>query len=133
MKILNCSLIGKHIYKNTYFLFPISLAVVYLMFLAGCENKHKTLVSAHSAVGELLISTKGQTMTLYEKGIIDELEYHKIRVNWLRAQKAYLEASDMLKTILETKDADITAYAALITQVSTILSDVALWLEEDKK
>jgi len=54
---------------------------------------------------------------------------------WSGADRAtsYLAASDILDTIIASNTADITAYTSLITQVSTILSDIALWLEEDKK
>ena len=100
--------------------------------LAGCQEKHKSLVTAHNAVGELLISTKAQTETLRTQGIINDQTYQSIRTNWLRAQKSYLEASDILAEIIDNNETDITAYTELITQVSAILSDVAIWLEEDK-
>ena len=109
------------------------LIIVFCLAAAGCQDKHKVLVSAHAAVGELLISTKMQVTTLHTQKIIDEQTYESIRVNWLRAQTSYLAASDILDTIIASNTADITAYTSLITQVSTILSDIALWLEEDKK
>ena len=104
--------------------------LVAMLTSAGCVNKHKALVSAHAAVGELLISTKMQATTLHTQKIIDEQTYESIRVNWLRAQTSYLVASDILNTIIASETADITAYMALITQVSTILSDIAIWMED---
>lgn len=113
---------------------PILLIILCLSFVfPGCQGKNKALVTAHMAVGELLVSTKNQTEILHTQGIIKEQTYQSIRTNWLRAQKSYLEASDLLETILDSDSADISVYAGLITQVSTILSDIALWQEEDNK
>ncbi len=109
------------------------LIVIFCLAVAGCQDKHKALVTTHKAIGELLISTKAQTTTLHTQKIINDQTYESIRVNWLRAQKAYLEASDILETLIDTNTADVSAYMSLITQVSTILSDIALWLEENKQ
>ena len=123
-----------HIKRGRYY-FAAFIALVCLSLLAteGCKKQNKALVSAHNAVGSLLISTQGQVKTLYTEGIINEQTYQKIRVNWLRAQKSYLSASDMLDQILSTNTTDITGYTELITQASNILSDIALWLGEEGK
>ena len=120
--------------KNRFPLFlVVSAASCLSLALPGCVDKHKALVSAHTAVGELLVSTQTQAEALHTRGIINDQTYQSIRTNWHRAQKSYLEASDILETIIDTNDADVSAYTALITQVSTILSDIAVWLEEDEK
>lgn len=110
--------------------------VVFFLILAcigsGCEEKRKALVTAHTAMGELLISTKDQAKLLHNQKVINDQTYQSIRTNWIRAQASYLKASDILESIIDNDTADITAYTELITQVSTILSDIALWLEEDK-
>jgi len=106
---------------------------VFAASLAGCQEKHKALVTAHTAVGELLISTKSQVVALHTQGIVNDRTYQSIRTNWLRAQQSYLKASDILETIIDSDNADITAYTELITQVSTIIADIELWLEEDRK
>lgn len=116
-------------YKNCYI---VAALLVITCIFSGCEEKRKALVTAHTAMGELLISTKGQAKTLHQQKVINDETYQSIRINWLRAQKSYLEASDILERILDTGTQDISAYTELITQVSTILSDIALWLEEEK-
>lgn len=98
--------------------------------LTGCEEKRKMLVSAHTAVGELLISTKDQAQALHEQGVINPQTYHNIRINWIRAQTSYIKASDILEAAIDNDLADISAYAELIAQANTILSDIALWLSE---
>lgn len=117
--------------KNKTFL-SLCVALAFVCLLTGCEEKRKALVSAHTAMGELLLSTKSKAQVLHTRKIISEQTYQSIRTNWLRAQISYLTASDMLERILDTDSQDITAYTELITQVSTILSDIALWLEEDR-
>lgn len=119
----------KH-YKNYYL--ALFAALIVVSMLIGCEEKRKALVSAHAAMGELLASTKDRAKLLHTRKMIDDQTYQSIRTNWIRAQTSYLKASDMLEHILSTDAQDITAYTELITQVSTILSDVALWMEEDK-
>lgn len=111
-----------------------SVVILFLIIacLAGCEEKRKALVTAHTAMGELLISTKDQAKLLHTQKVINDQTYQSIRTNWIRAQASYLKASDILESIIDNDTADITAYTELITQVSTILSDIALWLEEDK-
>lgn len=128
-----CTVSGRWNYYKTRC--AVSLLVIFMaaIIFSGCEGKHKALVSAHKAVGELLVSTKDQAKVLYTQGIINESTYKSIRINWLKAQKSYLEASDILETILDTNATDVSRYTALITQVSTIVSDIAIWLEEDKK
>lgn len=117
--------------KKAHQLFPL-LCVICLLFLSssGCEEKRKALVSAHSAVGELLVSTKDQAKTLYAQKIINDHTYNAVRINWLRAQTSYIRASDILESIIDEDMADITAYAEMITQVNMILSDIAMWLTE---
>lgn len=111
-----------------------SVVILFLIIacLAGCEEKRKALVTAHTSMGELLVSTKDQAKLLHTQKIIDDQTYQSIRTNWIRAQASYLTASDMLDHILSTDSQNITQYTELIMQVSTILSDIALWLEEDK-
>lgn len=110
----------------------LCILCLFAAVLAGCQEKRKTLVSAHTAVGELLISTRAQAKTLYNKKVINQGAYDSIRANWLRAQTIYLQASDLLETIIGNDQADIGAYAQLITQANTILSDIAVWLSETK-
>jgi hypothetical protein len=100
--------------------------------MAGCKDQNRALVTAHNAVGELLMSTQGQARALYAQGIIDERTYEEIRVNWNRARESYLDASGILDKILSTDTTDISGYAELITQTSNILSDIALWLGGEK-
>lgn len=111
-----------------------SVVILFLIIacLAGCEEKRKALVTAHTSMGELLVSTKDQAKLLHTQKVINDQTYQSIRTNWIRAQASYITASDMLEHILSTDSQDITAYTELIMQVSTILSDIALWLEEDK-
>ncbi|GIK15008.1 MAG: hypothetical protein BroJett002_37150 [Candidatus Brocadia sinica] len=106
--------------------------VIFACIFSGCEEKRKALVTAHTAMGELLVSTKDQAKLLHTQKIIDDQTYQSIRTNWIRAQASYLTASDMLDHILSTDSQNITQYTELIMQVSTILSDIALWLEEDR-
>ncbi|GJQ23590.1 hypothetical protein BIY37_04700 [Candidatus Brocadia sapporoensis] len=81
-------------------------------------------------MGQLLASTKDQAKSLYAQKVINQQTYNSIRINWLRAQSGYIKASDVLEKIIDTDSADITSYTELITQVSTILSDIGLWLDE---
>lgn len=114
-------------YKNySIVVFFLVLACVF----SGCEEKRKALVTAHTATGELLITTKNQAKTLHQQKVIDDKTYHQIRINWLRAQTSYIKASDILETIIDNDTMDITAYTDLITQINTILSDIAIWLSE---
>lgn len=106
--------------------------IIGIMIITGCEEKRKALVSAHTAVGELLLSTKDQANFLHKQKAINDETYKSIRTNWLRAQISYVQASDILERILSTNTQDITPYTELITQVSIILSDITLWMEEDK-
>lgn len=108
----------------------IALALVCLT--TGCEEKRKALVAAHTAMGELLITTKEQAKILRAQRVISPEAYESIRANWLQAQISYVKASDMLEYILSSRSQDITAYADLITQVSLILNDITLWMEENK-
>lgn len=108
------------------------LIVLVAVMLAGCEEKRKALVSAHTAVGEMLITTRDQAKTLYEHKAINQDVYKSIRTNWLRAQISYVRASDLLEQILSSSSHDITPYTDLITQVSLILNDITLWIEEGK-
>jgi len=112
--------------------FVLVVLFVLVCLTMGCEEKRKALVSAHTAMGELLLSTKNQAKALHQQKVIDDPTYQSIRTNWIRAQTSYLTASDMLEHILSTQSQDITAYAELLTQVSTILSDISLWLEENR-
>ena len=109
--------------------------VVFLLMLQGCKDKYKLLVSSHSNVGELLITVKDKTTQLHEQHVINDDTYNQIRINWVRAQKSYTEASLLLEILLEAElpdTVDMSNYYELITQVSIIVSDIALWLEEDK-
>lgn len=110
----------------------ILIVLVCLSLMAGCKDQNRALVTAHNAVGELLMSTQGQARALYAQGIIDERTYEEIRVNWNRARESYLDASGILDKILSTDTTDISGYAELITQTSNILSDIALWLGGEK-
>lgn len=84
--------------------------VIFACIFSGCEEKRKALVTAHTAMGELLVSTKDQAKLLHTQKIIDDQTYQSIRMNWIRAQASYLTASDMLDHILSTNAQDITAY-----------------------
>lgn len=103
---------------------------VFAAGISGCKEKRKALVSAHAVVGELLASTKDEAKTLYAQKVIDEPTYQAIRINWLRAQTSYITASDILESVIDNDAADITAYTDILTQVNTILSDIAVWLSE---
>ena len=107
------------------------LAISTMGVMQGCE-KHQTLVAAHNTVGALLISTMDETKLLHDQRIINDETYSQIKTNWLRAQDSYVNASIILEGILEAKTNNIPEYISLITQVNTILSDIALWIEESK-
>ncbi|MDN3515347.1 MAG: hypothetical protein NG747_13245 [Candidatus Brocadia sp.] len=106
---------------------------VFVVSLAGCKEKRKALVSAHTVVGELLVSTKDQARMLRATNVINEKTYNAIRINWLRAQASYIKASDILEAIIDNDESDIAAYTELLTQVNTILSDIAMWLSEPQQ
>lgn len=106
------------------------LLVIILLVGQGCKNK---LVTLHNIVGESLIAVKHQSIILHEHNGISDGTYQSIRINWLRAQKSYLEASFLLDKILDSEmpdTVDISNYYELLTQVSIIADDIALWLEE---
>ena len=104
------------------------------LVLSGCvKEKHKTLVSAHTSIGELLITTKTQADLLHNQKIISDGRYGEIRVNWLRAQTSFITASDMLNKIIDSKDEDASMYLSLLTEINTILMDIASWIEEERE
>ncbi len=103
---------------------------VFTASFSGCIGKRKALVAAHNSVGELLLSTQKQAKALYAQKAISEATYNDIRINWLRAQAIYLKASDVLEKIIDNDSGDVSQYTELITQVSVMASDIALWLKE---
>lgn len=113
--------------------FLISLLVTCSLVSVNCKDKAKTLVSAHNTIGNLLISTKNQVILYKQKELINEATYKNIKVNWERARKSYLDASDILLTVLNGNidNMDIlNTYLENITSVNNILNDIILWLEE---
>lgn len=115
----------------SYGTLAVLLFITTIGVMQGC-NKHKTLVAAHNTVGALLISTVDEAKSLHEQNIINDDTYNQIKTNWLRAQNSYVNASIILEGILDAKPTDLSEYLSLITQVNTILSDIALWIKEDK-
>lgn len=106
--------------------------ILALSLLVGCEEKRKALVAAHNSVGELLLSTQQEAKALRDNKVITPETYKLIGTNWVRAQTSYIKASDMLEYILSANSYNIDTYLELITQVNLILSDISLWLEEEK-
>lgn len=101
-----------------------------IIFIMGCNERDKTLVISHNTIGALLISTKDTANSLHNKGLIKEETYQSIRVNWLKAQKSYIEASVILESMIGGNSQDLESYLNLITQINTILADIILWMEE---
>lgn len=100
--------------------------------ISGCvEEKYKTLVSAHTVVGELLITTKDQAVLLHNQKVIADNTYESIRINWLRAQETYIEASDLLEVVISSEKGDVSMYLQMLTQTNNILMDITRWLQEE--
>lgn len=101
------------------------------VFVCGCtEDKYKTLVSAHTTIGELLIATKDQAILLHNQKTISDNTYESIRINWLRAQKTYISASELLDKVISSESSDVSNYLEMLSQTNLILMDITRWLSE---
>src|SRR3990167_5816486 len=102
-----------------------------LVCLIGC--KEKDLVMVHNSIGILLIKVQQDTEVAYSRAFINEETYKTVKANWNRAQKSYIEASFLLDKLLANTSNDFQKYNEVITSISIILTDIAIWLEESTK
>ena len=115
--------------RNKY---KIVIGFMLLCVMVGCiKEKHKTLVSAHTVVGELLITTKDQAVLLHNQKVISDSTYESVRINWLRAQEIYIKASGLLEAVISSGKGDASMYLQMLTQTNNILMDITRWLQEE--
>lgn len=106
----------------------ILLVLLLIISAVGCSSVN--LAVTHNLTGSALVSTHDSTIMLHQRGTINDTTYEKVRAIWLQAQIKYIDASILLEKYLNGETDNLTLYSETMTAISTLLVDIAVWMEE---
>lgn len=107
------------------------LSILSYTCISCTESRRSIVYRTYTTTGTLLIVAHDALNSAHDNGLVDDLKYQEIKVNWERARKLYNDLTPLASLLLESEnDISFSQYLDMVNQITIIATDIMSWINE---